>query len=156
MAFIKYILGFALLFSLPAHADDLVYAKENIANHGYDVVAYHFLDDAEPAVKGVPEFVVMHDGYLYYFSSDKNKNLFESSPNTYLPAYGGYCAFAISTSEKKVKVDPNAWTIVDGVLYLNYNKSVEKKWTEEQEKHITKADIVWPKIREESFKRGWF
>ena len=40
---------------------------------------------------------------------------------------GGYCAWAVSQSYT-VKGDPQVWTVTDGKLYLNYNKSVQSGW----------------------------
>ena len=43
-------------------------------------------------------------------------------------------------------VDPNAFTVVDGKLYLNYNADVQKRWTKDVPGFISKADKNWPEI----------
>jgi hypothetical protein len=40
--------------------------------------------------------------------------------------------------------DPEAWKIVNGHLYVNYNKSVQKKWEPEAARRISDADRNWP------------
>ena len=156
MNFLKYVIAFIALLSAPAYAADTVYAKENIANHGYDVVAYFSLNADDEAVLGQPNFTAAYDGYIYHFSSAVNRDAFIATPNTYLPAYGGYCAYAVSAAQKKVKIDPNAWEISDGILYLNYSKSIQKKWLKDKPNHIVTADKVWPIIKDQKFKTGWF
>jgi hypothetical protein len=43
-------------------------------------------------------------------------------------------------------IDPFAWTIVDGKLYLNLNQKVQKKWTEKMDEYIREADTHWPDV----------
>ena len=155
--FIKYLFALAVFIATPAYAADEIYADKNgIANKGYDVVAYFSLEPGADAVKGSPDITTEHDGYTYHFSSSLNKQKFEENPQAYLPQYGGYCAFAVSNSQSKAKIDPDAWTITDGKLYLNYNKSIHKRWGKDIADHIARADEVWPTIKADEFKKGWF
>ncbi|MEP0744805.1 MAG: YHS domain-containing (seleno)protein, partial [Anderseniella sp.] len=59
--------------------------------------------------------------------------------------YGGYCAWAVSQGYT-ASTDPDAWSIVDGKLYLNYSKSVQKNWEKDVPGHITSADKNWPTV----------
>jgi len=43
-----------------------------------------------------------------------------------------------------VPIDPEAWAVIDGKLYLNYSKSVKKTWSEAIPKHIEEANRNWP------------
>ena len=44
-------------------------------------------------------------------------------------------------------IDPvNAWKIVDGKLYLNYDKKIQKKWTKDIPGFIRKANQNWPAV----------
>lgn len=63
----------------------------------------------------------------------------------YAPAYGGYCAWAVSQGYT-ASIDPAAWKIVGGKLYLNYNQEIKNKWEKEQAKFIEDADANWPKL----------
>jgi hypothetical protein len=56
--------------------------------------------------------------------------------------YGGYCAFGMSRNYK-APTSPDAWTIVNGKLYLNYNKDVRTTWQKELPDRINKADENW-------------
>ena len=43
-------------------------------------------------------------------------------------------------------IDPEAWKLVDGKLYLNYSKSVQKTWEQDVPGNIRKGDDNWPKL----------
>jgi hypothetical protein len=46
-------------------------------------------------------------------------------------------------------IDPiNGWKIVDGKLYLNYNRKIQKKWLKDIPGFIEKADKNWPEVLE--------
>jgi len=67
--------------------------------------------------------------------------------NKYAPQYGGYCAYGMSEGHK-APTDPDAWTIVDGKLYLNYSKDIRTKWREGEKERIDKADKNWPQLKD--------
>ncbi len=113
---------------------------DGVAIKGYDPVAY-FTEGAPH--KGSAEFAAEHNGVKWYFASAENKTLFEADPDKYTPAYGGYCAFGVSQGYL-VKIEPDAWSIRDGKLYLNYDKSVQTKWAKKPAKYIQQADEQWP------------
>ncbi len=70
-----------------------------------------------------------------------------SSKGIAIPQYGGYCAFGMSQGHA-VPVDPEAWKIVDGKLYLNYNKDIQKEWFKDIPGHIHEANENWPKLHQ--------
>ncbi len=43
-------------------------------------------------------------------------------------------------------IDPDAWTIVDGKLYLNYSLGVREQWSQDIPGNVAKADVNWPKL----------
>lgn len=90
--------------------------SENLAVRGYDVVAYF---DGQAKI-GDPALAAEYDGARFYFSTPDNKARFESAPEQFLPAYGGYCAYAMSEG-KQFDVDPRSYKVVDGRLYLFYD-----------------------------------
>lgn len=63
----------------------------------------------------------------------------------YAPQYGGFCAWAVSQNYT-APIDPTAWTIVEGKLYLNYNKRVQSRWAKDIQSNITKGDRNWINI----------
>lgn len=102
--------------------------KNGVALGGYDPVSYF---TGKP-VKGNSSHIIHHFGIVYYFSSNDNKIVFQASPQNYLPAYGGWCAWAMLDGEK-VSVDPETFKIIDGVNYLFYNGfwgNTLKQWNE--------------------------
>jgi hypothetical protein len=59
------------------------------------------------------------------------------------PAIRGYCADGVSQGHT-VSIDPEAWTIYDGKLYLNYSKGVREKWSKDITKYLDLANKNWP------------
>ena len=113
-----------------------------LAIKGYDPVAY--FKDSKP-VKGDAAFSFDWNGATWRFSSAENLAAFQAAPENYAPQYGGYCAWAVSRGYT-AGIDPAAWKIVNGKLYLNYSSDVQKMWVEDMPGNITKANANWPKI----------
>lgn len=114
----------------------------NPAIQGYDAVAYFTLGDA---VKGQPQFKVEWNGATWLFASAEHRDAFKAAPGKYAPQYGGYCSYAVSRGYT-ADIDPQAFTIVNGKLYLNYSLSVRERWETERDSNIVKADGNWPKL----------
>ncbi|GAB5470223.1 MAG: hypothetical protein Kilf2KO_32530 [Rhodospirillales bacterium] len=130
--------------AIAAESKPLVYQTEdNIAIRGYDPVAY-FTDGAP--VKGDPAYSTEYEGATWIFASAANRDRFAADPTTYAPAYGGWCAYGMSQGGK-VPIDPDAWSIVDGTLYLNVNKKVQGWWEADTADFIAKADAYWPEVK---------
>jgi YHS domain-containing protein len=113
-----------------------------LAVKGYDVVAY-FVDGR--AVPGDARFEHAVDGVRYRFATAANRDRFAREPQRYLPQYGGFCAWAVSLG-KTADTDPLAWRIVDGRLFLNYDRSVQKQWEGDIKGNVAKADANWPRL----------
>ena len=109
---------------------------------GYDVVAY-FTQGAP--VEGSSAFTHVHGGVTYRFISAANRDAFVAAPNRYLPQYGGYCAYAVSRNYT-ADIDPTAWRIVDGRLFLNYNARAQEKWAADVAASISQGDANWPAL----------
>lgn len=120
-----------------------VYIAEGKAIGGYDPVAY--FTEKKP-VKGKEEFKSVYQDAEWYFSSATNKELFDENPQFYAPQYGGYCAFGVAGGYK-AKISPDAWTVVNNKLYLNYNQNVQKNWIKDQSEMIKKADSNWITVK---------
>jgi hypothetical protein len=114
--------------------------RRGLALKGYDATAY--FQHGKP-VKGSPEFSHTWNGATWHFESAQSRDLFKANPERFAPQYGGYCAWAVSNNYT-ADIDPNAWKIIDGKLYLNYSKSVQRKWEPEAAKRIADADRNWP------------
>jgi YHS domain-containing protein len=131
--------------ALPAAAGGVVNSSTlgGVAIEGTDPVAY--FDEGEP-VAGSSDFEHDWMGATWRFASAENRDRFAAEPQTYAPQYGGYCAWAVSQGYT-AKIDPAAWKIVDGKLYLNYSKDVQTQWAGDVPGNIAKADANWPKIK---------
>jgi YHS domain-containing protein len=130
----------------PAAAKDPVSTGtfSNLAVSGHDPVAYFV--EGKP-VEGQSALEYSWNGATWRFASAQNLAAFKASPEAYAPQYGGYCAWAVSQGYT-AKSDPDAWRIVDGKLYLNYSKDIQKRWAQDIPGNITKADANWPKVLE--------
>lgn len=139
-----FLLALALFLQTVAFAQKSeVYLADGKAIGGYDPVAY--FTEKKP-VKGKEEFKSVYQGANWYFSSAANKKLFDANPLTYAPQYGGYCAFGVAGGYK-AKISPDAWTVVNNKLYLNYNLNVQKDWLKDQSGMIKKADSNWTTVK---------
>jgi len=115
-----------------------------LALKGHDPVAYFTAARATP---GLPQFNASFGGATYRFASAANRDAFIANPGQYAPAYGGFCAMGVAL-EKKLDVDPQAWRVVDGRLYLNVNKDVQKRWLDDVPGNIATAEKNWPRLKD--------
>lgn len=121
-----------------------VFVSSGSAIHGYDAVAY-FREGK--AVKGSEAFVFEWNGGKWNFSSQQNLDSFKTNSLKYAPQYGGYCAYGMSEGHK-APTDPDAWTIINGKLYFNYNLKVRELWRNKTEERIQIADKNWPLVKD--------
>lgn len=139
--------GAATLPSTPAHAaGDLIYTGlfNNNAVGGWDTVSYH--TEGGP-VRGTREFTTDWNGANWRFASQENLDLFLADPELFAPQYGGYCAWAMAEGYT-AKGDPEVWRIVDGKLYLNFDRNVQTRWEQDIPGHIARANANYPSIVE--------
>lgn len=122
------------------------FEKDGVAIRGYDPVAFFTQDQA---VKGSAKFAAEHEGSVFHFASQANRDAFVANPARYAPQYGGYCAFG-TASGYKAAIDPQAFTIVAGKLYLNYNEDVRRQWSKDIPGMVSKADRQWPEVRKQT------
>ena len=126
----------SLIFSaFSTRAQNVLTDKNKVAVSGYDVVSYF---SGTPR-KGINDITAEHEGAIYQFATAENRDMFKTNPAKYTPQYGGWCAWGWSQGYP-AKIDPKAWTIVEGKLYLNYNPQVKVDWDKDQMGYIKKAD----------------
>ncbi|WP_457584256.1 YHS domain-containing (seleno)protein [Ensifer canadensis] len=150
-----------LALSGPALAEDLVNTGYfgDVAIKGYDPVAYF---TESKALEGSPQFSYRWLGANWQFASAENRELFIREPTRYAPQYGGYCADGVSFGTVTTNIDPKAWRIIEGKLFLSYdpgaaegfeknpNKLVDSKkhWSEVENTLISeKLGTTWQKER---------
>jgi hypothetical protein len=93
-----------------------------VAIEGYDSVAYFTVANAE------------------------HRDLFAEKPVQYAPQYGGHCALGTAFGESTSNIDPEAWTIVNGKLYIQYSKGARENWEKDRPNLIAAADQKWPEV----------
>ncbi len=143
-----------------AKYESKVNTKNGVALNGTDLVEY-FKKENNKAIKGLKENSTTYNKVTYYFASKENLNAFKKDPSKYLPAYGGYCAWAIEESSEYVPVDYDSYLIEEDEegkkrLLLFYNKffiNTKTKWIKKSKKQdkgskalISKADSNWLKM----------
>ncbi len=133
----------ALLVALPALAGEQMNKDgDDVAIKGYDPVAY--FTEGQP-ILGRADFEHEWQSAIWRFSSAEHRELFASAPDKYAPRYGGYCAGAMALGWKS-PIDPEAWVIVDGKLYLNYSKDGRDEFAADPAPEIVKADANWERL----------
>lgn len=149
VAYLVFILG-VLFHSVSAQTETLrkkhYNLEKGLAIQGYDPVSYF---NGNP-IEGNKAIAYIYSGVQYRFSSAKNLEAFKANPEKYEPQYGGWCAYAMGTSGDKVEVDPETFKIVNGKLYLFYNKyfnNTLKSWNKDEANLKPKADINWQKYK---------
>ncbi len=122
-----------------------VYSTKAGAIKGYDPVAYF---TQNKPVKGKADVTYVWNEGTWHFSSLENRDLFKKNPEQYAPQYGGWCAYGWAQGYP-AKIEPEAWSIVDGKLYLNYNFSIQGDWNKKQREYIKAANKNWEEAHKE-------
>lgn len=126
--------------------------KDNLAIKGYDPVAY-FKDGGGEPTKGDKDITTTYEEVTYRFASEKHKSLFLADPAKYEPAFGGWCAWAMSSGDK-TEIDPKTFIIQDGRLFLFYNGfwgNTKDDWQKGDKVELARqADAHWKTISGES------
>jgi hypothetical protein len=115
-----------------------------VAIMGYDTVAY-FTEGK--AVKGSEEYSYEWLGTPWHFANKKHQEMFMSEPTKYAPQYGGYCAGEVALNGSvTVNIDPEAFRIIDGKLYLIYDEGNAAVFADNAADIVPKGDASWPVV----------
>jgi hypothetical protein len=128
--------------AISAQGQSRVYAEDGVAIDGTDPVAY-FTENAPTA--GSPEIAYDWMGATWRFATIENRATFIANPTGYAPQFGGYCAWAVSEGYT-ASTTPEAWKIVDGKLYLNYSRRIQRRWERDVPGNIARGDANWPSV----------
>jgi len=132
------------IFLVPAARGE----EAKLSISGYDPVAY--FTDGEP-VQGKAEFEYLWHKLRWRFANGEHRELFANNPDRYTPQYDGYCAMGVAESggaAHKDTVDPEAWAIVDGKLYLTHMPQAMDDWRQNPAEFIKKADGNWAAVKD--------
>lgn len=132
--------------AMTVSAGEMINARPGgLAVKGYDVVAY-FTENAP--VRGHEAIEYTWREVRWRFASEEHLDLFRAQPQRYAPRYGGFCAGGVALGRTS-PIDPEAFAIVDGKLYLGFDKATTDEIREAPGKILPKADENWAKMNEE-------
>ena len=156
MKFVKTLL-IASVLSLPLSSINAVAAPSaslqerydtlglGVALGGFDPVAY-FPEGGGKAAKGFVQRDLKHNGVTYRFASDANRDRFRANPDKYTPAFNGWCAWAMSELNAKVDIEPTAYEIYKGKLYVFYDHvdlNTRAMWLKSPDAMVARANTNW-------------
>ena len=119
-----------------------IFTEDSVAIRGADPVAYF---TEKRYVPGSADFTYEWADATWQFASAENRDVFALNPEQYAPQYGGFCAWAVAEGYT-ASVDPNAWEIVDGKLYLNYDARIQRRWQQDIPGNVVRANENWPEV----------
>jgi YHS domain-containing protein len=142
----------------PAAAEEMVVNTGyfgDVAIKGYDTVAY-FTENR--AVEGSARYSQRWLGAEWHFTSAENRDLFKGDPVRYAPQYGGHCADGVSLGTITTNIDPKAWRIIEGKLYLNYDPGAADGFEKKPSK-VVDSQKYWPEVEQslvaEKLRKSW-
>lgn len=146
-------LGLPLLLATAAPAVPPLEKSHNLLGPsvgvaGYDPVAY-FAEGGGVPKKGLISLSSTFEGVTYRFASKENQARFDKSPARFLPQYGGWCAWAVGALGKRVDIDPEAFEVKNGRLFLFYrDPSIDARalWLKDRDGLFEKAEKTWPSL----------
>lgn len=118
---------------------------QGLAIKGHDPVAYFV--EGKP-MQGRSELSHSIGGATYWFANDRNLQAFKAEPAKYLPQYGGYCAYGVAQGFKP-DIDPTAFRVVEGKLYLNLSPAVQTRWLGDVPGFVTRANQNWSQLKDQ-------
>ena len=139
---IAIIRGAVSSLALPALAKQ--FETNGVAINGTDPVAYFTM--SKP-VQGSADHAFNWNGVTWHFASGENRQMFERDPGKYAPQYGGHCAYSMSKGYIAPRV-PEAWTIYEDRLYLNFSLRARELWLQDVSGNIALGDANWPKLKD--------
>lgn len=116
----------------------------DVAIKGYDPVAYFTQNQA---LEGSAKFSHRWLGATWYFTSAENRDIFVSNPVKYAPQYGGHCADGVSFGTITTNIDPKAWRIIEGKLYLSYDPGAADGFEKNPSK-VVNSQKYWPEVQQ--------
>jgi YHS domain-containing protein len=122
--------------------------KAGLAIQGYDPVSY-FSEGGEKPAQGKKNLEYRYRGATYRFATQANLDAFKKNPRKYEPAHGGWCSSAMADGGRKVEIDPKAFKLTKGRLFLFYTNLITDArsfWNKDEPKNTRDADAHWKKL----------
>jgi len=121
-------------------------SSDAIAIDGYDPVAY-FRENR--AVEGTDEHTYAFQQVVYRFASKENRDAFAQDPAAFVPAWGGWCAYAVA-GEGTFFADPESFIVRDGRLFLFHDSiffDAKKAWLKnDHDVQVHNGDSYWQRL----------
>ena len=111
----------------------------NLMLQGYDPVTYFTI--GRP-VRGSMAIKTEHLGATYRFATEANRRMFITSPDRYVPQFGGFCANGMAYSVP-VAADAEVFKIIDGKLHLFGGIRSKLYFEMNQERNLRLANHYW-------------
>jgi YHS domain-containing protein len=118
-------------------------------------------DTTQVGEVGSSEFASTYDGFQYYFLSEDNKALFDASPTSYIPQWGGFCSWGIggescpqyawSATCLGPSGDWSLWTIYDEKLYFFFAVGAVTKFTADPDTYVAAGNARWSSWFDDSY-----
>ena len=116
------------------------------ALEGYDAVSY--FTEAAP-LPGRPEFEYYWAGVPWYFATAANRDAFATSPETYVPLFGGYAAMSMARGYLSIG-NPRIFSILAGRLFLFYSSGNKEAFLIAPRDAYLKAEEQWSVLRKDA------
>ena len=137
----------SLSLSAAVWAGDMINAQPGeVAVQGYDVVAY-FTQGAP--TKGDPDIEFVWQDVRWRFTSEEHRASFAENPGKFAPRYGGYCAGGMLLGATP-PIDPEAFVVLDGKLYLAFDRETAADFSANAAENIQQADEQWKALNEDN------
>lgn len=127
-----------LALSLPATAG----FAQDWALDGIDPVSY---GQDGSALAGRSDIVTMWRGKAWHFTTEQNRNLFESNPKAYAPGLGGLCVVALSEGRSEPG-NPRFFAVIGQRTYLLRSESARKRLLADPQHILMQAKAVWARL----------
>lgn len=118
---------------------------QGVALGGFDPVSY-FPEGGGKPTKGFVQRDFKYQGVTYRFASDANRDAFRAHPEKYVPAYNGWCAWAMAELNAKVDIEPTSFEIYNGKLYVFYDHAdlnTRALWLKNPQAMLSKSEANW-------------
>ena len=112
------------------------------------VDATSYLADGTPKA-GSADFSAESGGATYLFASAEARDAFLAAPETYEPAFGGFCATGAALG-KKLDGDPAIFRIFEGKLYLFVSDEAAALWDKDPAGTLANANANRPNISDKT------
>jgi YHS domain-containing protein len=114
-------------------------ADSNLMLKGYDPVAYFTV--GKP-VRGSPDIKVEHRGVTYRFANAEHRRIFITSPDRFVPQYGGFCSNGMAYAVP-LGGEPEVFKIINGRLHVFGGLRSKLYFEMDQERNLRLADHYW-------------